>query len=460
MRDQTHHWIERQLTTDPSGHTLNRRQAISADGRFAAFDSRNDDSRIGSTSNIGLIDLNDGNIHWLYSAPNSTEFGPGVGAVACHPTANRVVFIHGLNNCNSQRPYAMTRRFGAMIDWSHDSDMVIKRHSVIPAESRSLAATWQPGTLRGGTHAHSWSGDGQCLSFTYNDAIVAAEATNQSTVRDLRTVGVMMPQEAPNVSPQSEENFTGSFYSALIAPVSDNPTPGSDEIETANEECWIGTNGYSRPDGSQQRYAIAYQGIVRDDRNQTMNEVFVVDLPEWSRIKQSLSREVQFMKQNTSPQRLPIPSILRPRRLTYSHDMAFPGIQGPRNWLVTTPDGARILFPMRDEQGIVQVASVPTIGGSVQFVSDLEHSIEGQITVSRDGKKALVCSARCVVSIDIETGIATILTKPATSNLDPSTAIGTVEGAIHETHDGCYVYNRYVENSIGRHLQIFKLARA
>ena len=37
-------------------------------------------------------------------------------------------------------------------------------------DARDVTAPFTPGALRGGTHAHAWSGDGKWISFTYQDA--------------------------------------------------------------------------------------------------------------------------------------------------------------------------------------------------------------------------------------------------------------------------------------------------
>jgi hypothetical protein len=42
------------------------------------------------------------------------------------------------------------------------------------------------------------------------------------------------------------------------------------------------------------------------------------------------------------------------RRLTFTAQRKFPGIQGPRHWLRSSPDGSRIAFLMKDDAGVVQ----------------------------------------------------------------------------------------------------------
>ena len=52
------------------------------------------------------------------------------------------------------------------------------------------------------------------------------------------------------------------------------------------------------------------------------------------------------------------------RRLTFTADRPFPGIQGPRHWLRSSPDGRRIAFLMKDEDGLVQLWTVSPNGGA------------------------------------------------------------------------------------------------
>ncbi len=46
------------------------------------------------------------------------------------------------------------------------------------------------------------------------------------------------------------------------------------------------------------------------------------------------------------------------RRLTFLENRLFPGVQGPRHWLVASPDGKFLYFLLRDLSGVVQLAEV------------------------------------------------------------------------------------------------------
>lgn len=54
---------------------------------------------------------------------------------------------------------------------------------------RDVQELFIKGALRGGSHAYSYSLDGQMFSFTYNDEVLAKESQCDFSVQDLRTVG-------------------------------------------------------------------------------------------------------------------------------------------------------------------------------------------------------------------------------------------------------------------------------
>src|SRR5690606_16652359 len=105
-------------------------------------------------------------------------------------------------------------------------------------------------------------------------------AKTDTTVRDLRMVGVMAPRPVTVAPDSSFENNSGSYFSFVVTEVTENPSPGSDAIDKAFDECWIGTSGYRKPDGRRQQRAIAFQGNVRNSENQSITEIFVADLPD------------------------------------------------------------------------------------------------------------------------------------------------------------------------------------
>jgi hypothetical protein len=169
--------MERQLTFDACGHTLYHSGCFSKDDLWLVFDSRNDETKIGSTATIKIVNTKTGEIRTVYQTPGQTEYGPGVGAASFSPVEDKVVFIHGLFSANADKPYGFTRRTAIAVD-------INKPMQPIVMDARQVTEPFVPGALRGGTHAHSFSPDGQWLSFTYNDAVMEQLAMTNSTVKD------------------------------------------------------------------------------------------------------------------------------------------------------------------------------------------------------------------------------------------------------------------------------------
>ena len=262
---------EVQLTNDPSGHCINATQCFSANDRWIVYDSRNDDSGIMGAGGIAMVNKDSGKIVSLYKTANQTAYGPGVGAASFSPAADRVLFIHGIRNAGKESPYSFTRRTGVAIDIERPFEPIFM-------DARKIDPPFLPGALRGGTHAHSWSGDGQWISFTYNDYLLEQLEKQGATVKDLRTVGVMAPGKEVAVKDRgSLENNSGELFSFLIATVTAEPVPGTDEIEKAFDECWVGKNGYRKADDTLQRRAVAFQGNLRDPAGRLKTEIFIAD---------------------------------------------------------------------------------------------------------------------------------------------------------------------------------------
>ncbi|MCK8296011.1 biopolymer transporter Tol, partial [Erwinia amylovora] len=72
----------------------------------------------------------------------------------------------------------------------------------------------------------------------------------------------------------------GSHYCVLVSRTTAAPQPGSDEINRAYDEGWVGNRGYLRADGSRQRWALAFIGDTLSASGEKVAEVFLVDLPE------------------------------------------------------------------------------------------------------------------------------------------------------------------------------------
>jgi hypothetical protein len=371
--DTTMNLKEYQLTTDAKGHFLNQRQAFSPDDQWLVYDNRKEDSQIGLNTSVELVNLSNGEVKQVYNAPESNEFGPGVGAAAFHPKKDEVIFIHGLNNFDSVKPYGVTRRTGLAVALDKNNQLSWK-------DARDVVPPFTPGALRGGTHAHSCSGDGRWISFTYNDDVMADLSKTNPTKKDLRNIGVMIDRGPVTVNSETAESFGGSMFSVIVSETTENPTLGSDEIEKAYEEGWVGINGYVKADGSHVSKALAFLGDTRDANGQLVVEVFIVDLD----VDLTKADPERPLEGTTTSRPFP-PASVRQRRLTYTVDQKHPGVQGPRQWLRSSPDGSLIFFPMKDENGIVQVYAVSPNGGSISQITRNAFSLDTSFSASADG---------------------------------------------------------------------------
>ncbi len=428
---------EVQLTHAAKGHTIHHTQVFSKDGQWVVYDTRNDDTEIGRTGSIEMVHTKTAEVKVLYQSVNQTEAGPGVGAATFSPVENRVLFIHGIRNADATRPYGMTRRTGVAVD-------IDRPGAPIFMDARDVTPPFTPGALRGGTHAHSWSGDGQWISFTYNDYVMEQLAKTDKAAKDLRTVGVMVPGSVDVPLDSTLENHSGTCFSVLVTSVTERPTPGSDEIDKAFDECWIGTNGYIKTDGTRQGRAITFQGNVRGSDGKVITEVFVVDLPD------NLADVADGQSlAGTLGTRPAVPKGVAQRRITFSKQ----GVAGPRHWLRTTPDGRRICFLSEDNNGIIQVFGVSPNGGDVVQVTRNEFPVEGPFTISPDGAWIAYPADHSVFITAFATGDTHRLTARAADGGQPV-------GAPNWSPNGdAIAYNRYVGTGEKRYLQVFLLRR-
>ncbi len=430
-------FTEQQLTSGQSGHTINPSEIFSPDDQWIVFDSRNEDTGIKSTGSIAMVNTKTGETKLLYQTKNQTEYGPGVGAATFCPVANRVLFLHGIRNADKDHPYDMTRRTGIAIDTD-------KPNQPIFVDARNIIAPFTPGALRGGTHAHSWSGDGQWISCTYNDFILQQLSRTDSAIKDLRVVAVMAPLKAVVVPANAMENNNGEFFSAVVTRVTAFPKPGSDEIEKAFDETWIGKNGYKKQNGEWQKRAIAFQGNVRDENNTIKTEVFIVDIPD--DITRAAPNEYLQGTDNTMPSP-PMGTVQR--RITYTQE----GIQGPRHWLRSTWDGKTIAFLAKDNKGIIQIFGVSPNGGAIEQFTFNDFPVQSTFNFSPDDNYLSYIADNSIFIHDIAAKKSTRITKRFPDGEGP------VNGVVW-SHDGNRLaYNRYVTSGGKKFLQVFLLIK-
>ena len=425
-----------QITQNQGGYTIYNTQCFSPDDQWIVYYTHNKDSLISSTGCISMLNTHTAEIKELYHTQNQTSDGPGVGAASFSPMCSRVLFIHGIRNANKNNPYGFTRRTGVAID-------IADPFHPIFMDARNIISPFTPGALRGGTHAHTWSGDGQWISFTYNDYIMEQLGKADPSVKDLRTVGVMVPGHAVNVPMDSAgENNNGEMFAVVVAKVTENPRPGSNEISKAFDEGWIGTKGYQKSDGSWQHRAIAFQGEVKNTDGTNKTEVFVLDMPD------DLTKATPgFPLEGTISSRPNVPEGVIQRRLTYTHN----GILGPRHWLRTTADGKIIAFLSKDDNGIIQVFGVSPNDGKISQLTFNAHSVQGPFNFSPDGKQLAYLSDNSVYITDINTGKSKQITPCYPEEERPA------GGVVWSNNGEMIAFNKFVKDGkTGKYfLQIF-----
>lgn len=335
---------ERQITRAPQGHILTNTSVWTSDGQWIVYDCRSDEAGARFDGRrIERVHVASGEIQVVYDAQRDAC----CGVVTCHPTDDRVVFIHGPEDPTADWGYAAYRRRGVLVDLTHPGH-------AWNLDARSLLPPFTPGALRGGTHLHTFSGDGLWVSFTYED-LVLATATDPRAEPNQRNVGVAIPG-AVTVPATHPRNHSGSHFSVLVSTTVRTPRPGSDEIQRAYGDAWVGRDGYLRPDGSRQPRALAFLGDLIMASGTVVTELFLVDLPP------DLRQPGAEPLEGTAWRRPAPPAGTVQRRLTRTTDRRYPGIQGPRHWPRSAPDGSLIAICMRDEAGIVQLWTVSPRG--------------------------------------------------------------------------------------------------
>ncbi len=361
---------ERQLTRGPGGRILSNTGVWSPDSQWIVYDTRPDgEGAVFSGATIEMINVVTGEVRELYRSRNDAR----CGVVTFHPREWKVAFILGPEHPTADWQYCAWHRQGIVVQVNQPG---VKAN----LDARDITPPFTPGALRGGSHVHVWDPAGQWISFTYEDHVLAqfksATPTNDISQRN---VGVSVPGSPVRVNHAHARNHDGDYFTVLATRTTGRPKPGSDEISRACEEGWVGTNGYVRRDGSRQRHALAFQGQVLSPKGETLSEVFIAELPD------DLTQPGEGPLCGTETRAPYPPRGTVQRRLTFTADRRYPGIQGPRHWLRSSPDGSRIAFLMKDDGGVVQVWTVSPAGGSWTQVTSNLWPIASAFTWSPDG---------------------------------------------------------------------------
>jgi len=390
--------VETQITDQPVGHILTNINVWSPDGQWIVYDTRSDPA--GETfdgSTIEIVNVATREVREVYHSYN----GAHCGVATFSPRNNLVVFILGPENPTDDFKYAPWHRQGVMVSFDNP-------HVALPLDARDIISPFTPGALRGGTHVHVFDSEGEWVSFTYEDHLLATLDSEQSPNvhdRNQRNVGISITRHRVVVAHDSPRNHNGSAFSVLVSRTTNNPRFGTDEISRACEESWIGTHGYSRPDGTLQRRAIAFQGTVVTANGTSISEVYVCDLPD------VVTQRGELPLEGTEFTRPAPPRGVRQRRITNTAERKYPGLQGPRHWLRSSPDGSRIAFLMRDDAGTVQLWTVSPNGGPPEQLTHNLFDVASAFSWSPDGKSIGYVADNSVFTTDALTHETTRHTK-------------------------------------------------
>lgn len=425
---------EHQLTHDLSyNHDLDNNDNFSPDDQWLVYDTRTEEGGIGANGRIERVNVETGEKEVMYEIEQNASYGPGVGAASYSHTENQVVFIHGLPNCSPALPYEQWRRSGVIIK---DDQM----NAPIFMDARDTSYPFTPGALRGGTHRHEFSGDGQWIGFTYNDALLKELEDTTGYAYNLRTIGVSKNNIRVEVpSSKIGEDFSGEWFSVLVVSVIPSPTPSTDQISRAAGDSWIGRAGYKKEDGSLQR-ARAFIGTLRNAEGQEVDEVFVVDIPTDIEIPGKSPLEGTFTTMPSPPKGS------RQRRLTYTADTDFPGCEGI---VRSSFDGSTLAFLAKDKNQIKQVFTIPTLGGKPTQQTFHTSPVQGYVRWHPKNKSFIYVYENSLIHLTLGEEKGRVLTQPSA---DPLT------NPVWSHHGRKIAYNRSLVDGDGKRVkQIFTI---
>ncbi|MGH1476199.1 DUF3748 domain-containing protein [Yersinia proxima] len=378
---------EQQLTFDPRGHQLTNINVWTPDSQWLAYDVRPNGSTFSGLT-IERVNCITGEIEVIYRA----QHGAYVGVVTVSPdNPARYVFIHGPEHPDSHWHYDFHHRRGVIVT---EPD----RELAVTLDAMDITPPFTPGALRGGSHVHVFSPDGSRLSFTYNDHVLH----EQDPALDCRNVGVALPLHGVNPPKQHPREYDGSHFCVLVTRTTPTPLAGSDQINRAYEEGWIGSLGYLKTDGTRQRWALVFIGDTLSAQGEKIPEIFIADLPEHDRDYARAGEEPLEGTQTTMPAP---PAGVRQRRLTFTAERRFPGLAiSPRHWLRTSPDGSAIACLMKDDEGVVQLWLVSPNGGEPRQLTFTEGGIQSAFSWHPQGHSLTFVCDNSVMQCDSTTG--------------------------------------------------------
>ncbi|XOV94134.1 MAG: DUF3748 domain-containing protein [Bacteroidota bacterium] len=379
-------------------HDLDNNDNFSPDDQWLVYDTRTEEGGIGACGRIEKVNVKTGEIVTLYDLPQNKSYGPGVGAVSYSHTEHKLVFIHGLLSITEENPYQQWRRTGVIVEDKNPGTPIFM-------DARDVTGPFTPGALRGGTHRHEWSGDGQWIGFTYNDAIMKQLEDVTGEMLNLRTIGVSKKIHPVTVEKDSTgENIDGTWFSALVVKVVPNPRPGSDEISRAAGDSWVGLKGYKNEAGKQQ-VARAFIGTVKAGNGTDVDEVFIVDIPE----DITVAGESGPLEGTQSTMPAP-PKGTTQRRLTFTAQSTNPGCTGI---VRSSPDGSQLAYRAYNNKGVLQIFTIAPTGGEATQQTFFNHDVQSGPRWHPDGKRIYYVMDNSIIIQEVDGGDPIKLTKPS-----------------------------------------------
>ncbi|WP_368544398.1 DUF3748 domain-containing protein [Enterobacter soli] len=367
----------KQLTFASRNHQLTNINTWTADSQWLVFDVRpSGASFTGAT--IERVNVATGEVEVIYRASR----GAHVGVVTVHPAQDKYVFIKGPENPDADWQY----------DFHHRQGVVAHNGQVSNLDAMDITAPYTAGALRGGSHVHVFSPNGQLVSFTYNDHVLH----ERDPKLDLRNVGVASPYGPVHPQGHHPREYAGTYWSVLVSRTTPAPEPGSDEINRAYEEGWVGND------------RLAFIGDTLSARGEKVPELFIVDLPK---DEQGWKRAGDRPLQGTSENMPAPPAGVVQRRLTFTHQNAYPGLVNvPRHWVRSHPQGTQIAFLMRDDSGIVQLWLIAPEEGEPRQLTHNASDIQSAFNWHPSGNMLGFVLENRIALCDAATGEVTFLT--------------------------------------------------
>jgi hypothetical protein len=157
-----------------------------------------------------------------------------------------------------------------------------------------------------------------------------------------------------------------------------DPKPGSDEINRAAGDSWVGVRGYKRNDGTWQR-ARAFIGTVLDIDGDPVDELFVVDIPE----DIDVPGELGPLEGTRTGFPMPPKGTVQ-RRLTHTATAEYPGCEGVAR---SSSDGQWIAYLAFDDQGTKQVFLINPVDGIPRQLSAHDSDVLCNARWHPDGRQ-------------------------------------------------------------------------